>query len=76
MIEYQSVRKTMAELLREVPEVVLQCEQYQTLYPGRKTIQLCVNEIYANLLVALEAVIVWYKQNSSSKSTLPMLPTW
>jgi hypothetical protein len=75
MTQHSEVRERMADLLREVPEVVSQCEQYQTLYPGRNTIQLCVNDIYTNLLIALEAILEWYKQSSWSKSTLPCQDT-
>ena len=75
MTEHSQVRERMADLLQEVPEVVNKCEQYQTLYPGRNTIQLCVNDIYTNLLIALEKIIDWYKQSSWSKSTLPIPPT-
>ncbi|KAI4639382.1 hypothetical protein J4E93_009210 [Alternaria ventricosa] len=67
MTEHAAVRERMAELLREVPDVVNQCEQYQTLYPGQNTIQLCINDIYHNLLVALEAIVEWYKQSAWSK---------
>ena len=72
MTEHSEVRKRMADLLREVPEVVNMCEQYQTLYGPGNTIQLCVNDIYTNLLVALEAIVEWYRQSSWSKSTFSM----
>ena len=74
MTEHSEVRERMADLLRKVPEIVNQCEQYQTLYPGRSTIQLCMNDIYINLLIALEAILEWYKQSSWSKSALPVPP--
>ncbi|KAI4907047.1 hypothetical protein J4E90_009941 [Alternaria incomplexa] len=64
MTQHAEIREKMAELLKEVPEIVNQCEQYQTLYPGRNTIQLCVNDIYINLLLALEEIIRWYTQSS------------
>jgi len=67
MTEHATIRERMADLLREVPDVVNQCEQYQTLYPGQNTIQLCINDIYHNLLVALEAIVEWYKQSGWSK---------
>jgi hypothetical protein len=71
MAQHSEVREKMADLLQEVPEIVKQCEQYQTLYPGHNTIQLCVNDIYTNLLIALEAILEWYKQSSWSELILP-----
>ena len=70
MTQHSEVRERMAELLEEVPEIVNLCEQYQTLYPGRNTIQLRVNDVYTNLLIALEAIVDWYKQSSWSKLSL------
>jgi len=67
MTQHAEIREKMAELLKEVPEIVNQCEQYQTLYPGRNTIQLCVNDIYINLLLALEEILRWYTQSSLSE---------
>jgi hypothetical protein len=68
MTKHSEVREKMADLLQDVPEVVSLCEQYQRLYPWRNSIQLCVNEVYTNLLMALEAILNWYKQSSLSKS--------
>jgi hypothetical protein len=67
MTQHAEVRERMAELLTEVPEIVNQCEQYQTLYPGRNTIKLCINDIYINLLLALQEILGWYTQSSWSE---------
>lgn len=67
MTEHSGIREKMADLLKEVPEVVNLCEQYQTLYPGRNTMQLCVNEVYTNMLMALEEILGWYTQSSLSE---------
>ena len=72
MTQHTEVRERMAQLLVEVPETVTLCEQYLEIYPGRNTVQLCVNDIYTNLLVALEAIVEWYRQSSWSKSTFSM----
>ncbi|KAI4673643.1 uncharacterized protein J4E88_008699 [Alternaria novae-zelandiae] len=73
MTQHSEVRERMAELLEEVPEIVNLCEQYQTLYPGRNTMQLRVNDVYTNLLIALEAIVDWYKQSAWKRGTDSLL---
>jgi hypothetical protein len=68
MTKYSELREKFTELLLELPDIVDECEQYSTLYPGRNTIQLCVNEVYLRLLQALEDVARWMVQKPRSMS--------
>ena len=70
MTQHAEVRKEMAQLLVELPEIVNQCENYETHYPGRNTIQLLVNDIYINLLLALESILEWYTRSSWSEQSI------
>ncbi|KAI4657106.1 uncharacterized protein J4E79_007722 [Alternaria viburni] len=63
----------MAQLLVEVPEAVILCEQYLEIYPGRNIIQLFVNDIYTNLLLALKEILRWYIQYAWSNSSYSLL---
>ena len=67
MTQHTQVRERMAQLLVEVPEAVILCEQYLEIYPGRNIIQLFVNDIYTNLLLALKEILRWYIQYAWSE---------
>lgn len=66
-MKHTEVREKMATLLEELPEVVGGCEQYMKIYPGKKSLMICINEIYMAVLLALEHMIDWYKQPSRSQ---------
>jgi hypothetical protein len=72
MGRHAEVRETIAQLLDELPEFVKDSEDYRKLYPGRNMLQVRVNDLYMELLGALEEIVRWYTQPSIS--TTPPLP--
>jgi len=63
---HKELREKMAVLLEEVPDIVVECEKYSNLYQGNNSLRVCINEIHVHLLMALEDVIRWYGQRSTS----------
>ena len=75
MITHAEIREKMAELLDEVPDYVILCDSYNRIYPGQNTLLYLSQELYINLLRALEDVVKWYTQPSISQCTPPLVPT-
>lgn len=69
------VREMIAELLEDLPDFVKDCEDYAKLYPGQNMLKVRVNELYMELLGALEEVVKWYTNSAWSASTSPMAIT-
>lgn len=66
MGRHAEVRETMADLLDGLPGFVEDCEGYMALYPELPALKFVVNELYIELLGALENIVTWYTQPSRS----------
>lgn len=71
-MRHADIREKMADLLDELPTFVEECENYKRIYPGSKSLQWYVEELYISLLRAMEDVVLWYTQSSISESTYPI----
>jgi len=70
MTRYSEVREAMADLLDELPNFVKDCEDYMKVYRGRNMLRVRVNELYIELLAALESIVKWYTKPSRSMCCL------
>lgn len=70
MTSHAEIREKMAELMEELPEDVDDCGDYSRIYHGRAGIALkrSVEELYMNILAALEDFVRWYMQGTLSTS--------
>jgi hypothetical protein len=67
MGRHAEVREMIAQLLEELPDFVRDCEDYAKIYPGKNMLRVRVNELYTELLGALEEVVRWYTNSTISK---------
>jgi hypothetical protein len=69
MISHSEIREKMAELMEELPDDVVDCEDYSHIYQGKAGVVLKqrVEDLYVNILLALEDVVKWYGQGTLSK---------
>lgn len=67
---HKELREKMANLLGEIPDTVIECEKYSSIYQGNNSLSVCINEIHVHILLALTDVIHWYGQSSTSKNTI------
>ena len=64
----------IAELLEELPDFAKDCEDYLKIYPGQNMLKVRVNELYAELIGALEEIVKWYTHSLMSMPS-PQMPT-
>lgn len=61
------MREKMAELLDRLPLIVQNCEDYAQIYPGKNTLRRRIEELYIQIVGAIEDMVRWYTQKASSK---------
>jgi hypothetical protein len=66
MGRHAEIREMIAQLLEELPDFVQDCEDYAKIYPGKNMLRVRVNELYIELLGALEEVVRWYTNSTIS----------
>ena len=67
MISHSEVREKMAELMDELPDDIEECEDYSLIYRGSNMLRQRVEELYVDLLAAMEDFVNWYMQGTASR---------
>jgi predicted nucleic acid-binding protein len=75
MMKKAEYRDKMADILNELPLTIQECEDYAQIYPGKNTMRLRIEELYIQLVGAIEDMIRWYTQKSLSRVTKSLLKT-
>ncbi|KAF2247055.1 hypothetical protein BU26DRAFT_520326 [Trematosphaeria pertusa] len=58
----------MAELLDRLPLIVQNCEDYAQIYPGKNTLRRRIEELYIQIVGAIEDMVRWYTQKASKRA--------
>lgn len=60
------MREKMADILNELPLTIQECEDYAQLYPGKNSLRKRIEELYIQLVGAIEDMVRWYTAKSFS----------
>ena len=64
-------RQQMAELLERLPLVHKDAEEFERIYPGANSLRCCVEQLYIQILGAIEDMIRWFLEKPLSRPFPP-----
>ncbi|KAF2647421.1 hypothetical protein K491DRAFT_310216 [Lophiostoma macrostomum CBS 122681] len=73
MMKKAEYRDKVADILNELPLTIQECEDYTQIYPGKTNLRLRIEDLYIQLVGAIEDMIRWYTQKSLSRVTKSIL---
>jgi len=64
MMKKIEMREKMADILNELPMTVQECEDYARIYQGKNSLRVRIEDLYIQLVGAIEDMIRWYTEKS------------
>ncbi|KAF2733938.1 hypothetical protein EJ04DRAFT_553012 [Polyplosphaeria fusca] len=65
MATHSEIREKMTELMNELPDDIEDSEDYARMYGGSKLLRQRVEDLYVDILSALEYIVKWYTQGTA-----------
>jgi hypothetical protein len=51
----------MGDVMGELPGIINDCEDYEAMYAETTVLRTCVDDIYCELMLALQYIVNWYR---------------